>query len=257
MISKFFFFVDGRTSCIRDLLASCIFFLMLPNLASAVVVQYELEGHFETTYTRQTDLKFPTKIEQTVTMGINRGDLIMSVDYDTGVTTITGSSTLCIDDCRNLRYFHEGYWGYGRGQVELDWDFTAQDPQVGSITDDGGINYGMQHVGYMRSDRSIFPKIRLELKENPDLGFAWRLSPTEVEGKFDIDTWLLMANRWIGNLRVESYERELAFNASLSAWIVGGTEPPSPPGEEVPEPMTLTLLGSALLGLNQTRKKKI
>ena len=243
----------------------CRFFIQLILLGSLcstanAVRVFELEGHGTTPLSGGNS-------GHVAGFSIDRGDLLLRLDETTGEISITGSSRFCvaIRSCNPDgadSQFRASYGKYGglRGFGDLEWDLTL----TGARHEQGGILYDMQNAGELTVSNPgrYDPTIDALFKQSEDLGFAFGLFETATHGKFNIDTWLkLSGGVFRGNHgRIESRLGEPAFNIDLVAWEVssGGPVPPpptQPPGQEVPEPMSVVLLASGLMGGAIRRKK--
>ncbi len=108
--------------------------------------------------------------------------------------------------------------------------------------------------------------IRLGLKQNTDLGYAFRLFDEDPhgDGLLRILSWITNDSHLFGGrARGETAPGEAVFNGDLYACLRGaqcfggGGGGPTDPPTEVPEPLSVTLLGIGLLGLKMRQRATV
>ncbi len=238
----------------------------LSQNAHAVTTEFALEGY----------LNAPIIAERTHSTGnthfvfqqyIDRGDLILS--YDDNNTTGIGDDIVRINgtteggvchrsqDCRrsaNFHRYHRTGDGVYFGSGDFSWDLMFANPLAGT-TDPGNFLFGAQDAGditLLNAPRNVPTNVDVMLKEHPDLQYAFKLNP-DGDG-FVISSWLLTQNGVVfGHARAESLRNEAVFNSHLRAYCISGDCRQT---TEVPEPMTMGLLGAGLLGGVGIRRRK-
>ena len=258
--------------------------------AHAAIIEYEweLEGRINSPIFHTADYHGaqPTDTHYSFEIIVNRGDLILSQDTRgtestaDDILSISGTTKGCIghgsspcswgpngSDTPFLSYNVFGY-GFGyHGVGDFSWDLQFRNPLnngngTSDIDDPNPLVYGAQEAGTLEllnpGDSLVPTLLPVSALNHKTEHYALRLFDLLPlgDGEFRIDTWLQLTSGLIGDgfTRFESLPGETVFNADLRAFLKGGTQPPADPPQEIPEPFTLTLLSSALLGAGLVRK---
>lgn len=266
---------------------------IVPPKTHATVYEYELEGKIAAPiyheYTRGGVKR--KNLVSTFEVTINPGELRMIYD-DKGTgsllddrVNISGKTSGCLatkwgcDKLPNpslkvpIRPTDSGFysgtlWDTFVGTAELTWDITLENPIVDPDKDfstqgHDEFAFGMQNEVGSLTVAPIWgaplrnPTADISTKNNKD-GYAFRLYNENGldDGEFRIASWILVSGGFVpGFFRLESLLGEPVFNSDIVARLVGTNG--GPPPTEVPEPATLFLLGSAIIGCSGLRRKQL